>query len=444
MTGFLSDGSVRAWGRVHKYRHDLARPSFRDELPGLLAENGAADRKLLAIGLRRSYGNSGLNADGGLLDMSGLDRLISFDPETGVLEAEAGASLAEILDFALPRGYFLPVTPGTRFVTLGGAIANDVHGKNHLTAGTFGRWVREIELLRTDGSSHVLRPDENTGLFAATIGGLGLTGIITRVALELKPVSSGDMDVETIPFDSLAAFFTILREPAPGYEYDVAWVDCLAGGAALGRGLFTRARHSAQGGLDVRARRGGPSFPVDLPGFALNRFSIGAFNALYYAVGRMKAGRGRSPYGSYFYPLDSIGQWNRMYGKAGMYQYQSVVPPEAGEAATAEMLRQISKAGQGSFLVVLKSFGSLSSPGMLSFPREGITLALDFPNRGPSTLQLLDRLDAVVREAGGRLYPAKDGRLPPDMFRSGYPLLDRFAAHVDPGLSSSFWRRMQG
>jgi FAD/FMN-containing dehydrogenase len=444
LTGFSADSTVRAWGRVHKYAHEVARPAFRDELPALVADSAGALGKLLPIGLRRSYGDSGLNADGRLLDMSGLDRLIGFDPETGVLEAEAGASLAAILDFALPRGYFLPVTPGTRFVTLGGAVANDVHGKNHLTAGTFGRWVREIELLRTDGSIHILRPDENTGLFAATIGGLGLTGIITRVALELKPVPSGYMDVETIPFGNLAEFFAILRASDPAYEYDVSWVDCLAGGAALGRGLFTRARHGAHGGFDMRAKTQGPSFPVDLPGFALNRLSIGAFNALYYAVGRMKAGRGRSPYGPYFYPLDSIGQWNRMYGKAGMYQYQSVVPPAAGEAATAEMLRQIARAGEGSFLAVLKSFGGLPSPGMLSFPREGITLALDFPNRGSSTLQLLDRLDAVVREAGGRLYPAKDGRLPADNFRSGYPLLDRFATHVDPGLSSSFWRRMQG
>ncbi len=444
MTAFVPDSSIVSWGRVQRLQHEVARPSYRDEIRPLVAKAGELGLPLLPIGLGRSYGDSGLNGDGALIGMAGLDRLIDFDPATGLLEAEAGISLGQILDFAVPHGYFLPVTPGTKFVTLGGAIANDVHGKNHHSAGTFGRWVREIELLRTDGESHILRPEDNSGRFAATVGGLGLTGIITRATIQLVPIKSSLMDARTIPFGGLSEFFALSRENVDKHSYNVSWIDCLASGGSLGRGVFTVADHAEAGGFEQKGKASGPKVPIDLPALALNRLSVAAFNSLVYANGRLNAGAQRIPYGPYFYPLDSIGNWNRIYGKRGMYQYQSVVPPEVSESATAEMLRAISKAGQGSFLVVLKTFGSLPSPGLLSFPREGTTLALDFPNRGASTLALLDQLDAIVHEAGGRLYPAKDGRISATMFRSGHPELDRFAAHVDPGLSSSFWRRVQG
>jgi FAD/FMN-containing dehydrogenase len=444
VTAFIPDSSIFSWGRVERLEHRAARPSYRDEIAPLIGEARQRGLPLLPIGLGRSYGDSGLNGGGAVIGMTGLDRLIGFDPATGVLEAEAGISLGQILDYAVPRGFFLPVTPGTKFVTLGGAIANDVHGKNHHSAGTLGRWVREIELLRTDGAVHMLRPEDNTGLFAATIGGLGLTGIITRAKLKLVPIESSLMDTRTIPFGRLSEFFTIARQNVGTHSYNVSWIDCLASGDALGRGIYTIADHARAGGLDRKGKSSGPKVPFDFPALALNRLSVAAFNALVYTNGRLKAGARRVPYGPYFYPLDSIGQWNRIYGKRGMYQYQSVVPPGVAESATAEMLRAISRAGQGSFLVVLKTFGDLSSPGLLSFPRAGTTLALDFPNRGASTLALLDRLDAIVREAGGRLYPAKDGRISGAMFRSGQPEFDRFAAHVDPGLSSTFWRRVQG
>ena len=443
MSGFIHDPSVVSWGRVERFSHQVARPAFFDELPALI-EAARAKGPVLAIGLGRSYGDSGLNADGALIDMSGLDRLLSFDPQTGILEAEAGVSLADILGFAVPRGLFLPVTPGTKFVTLGGAIANDVHGKNHHGASTIGRWVERLELWRSDGSRHLLRPDGNSDLFAATIGGLGLTGLIARAALRLERIESAFLDVETTPFANLAEFFALAAGQAERFTHTVAWVDCLASGRSLGRGVFSAASFSREGGLDPGRARRRPALPVDFPSFALNRFSIGAFNQVYALAGRLKAGRARLPYERYFYPLDAIGNWNRLYGRRGMFQYQSVVPPPAAEAATAEMLRQIGRAGDGSFLVVLKTFGALPSPGLLSFPREGTTLALDFPNRGDSTLALLDRLDAVVKEAGGRLYPAKDGRLSGAMFRAGYPELERFAAQLDPGFSSSFWRRVMG
>lgn len=440
MTGFTERADVVSWGRTPRTRMQVARPSFSDELAALAVAGAVPPHGLLAGGLRRSYGDSCINDGGALVEMTELDRFISFDRTSGLLQAEAGVSLAAILELAIPAGFSLPVTPGTKFVTLGGAIANDVHGKNHHRAGTFGCWIRSLSLLRSDGSETTVTDDDASGLFAATIGGLGLTGIITRATLQLAPIASSNMVVETIPFGNLAEFFVLSAESDASHDYTVAWIDCLAKGDRLGRGVFTRACHARDGELRVKPP-GGPSVPIDAPGFLLNRFSIAAFNELYFRL----AGRARQStvsYDPFFYPLDAIGDWNRMYGPRGFYQYQSVVPPAAAAAATAEMLRAISGAGQGSFLAVLKTFGDMPSPGLLSFPRKGTTLALDFANRGGSTLWLLDRLDAIVREAGGRLYPAKDGRLPPAMFRAGYPALDQFTTHLDPGMSSTFWRRM--
>jgi L-gulonolactone oxidase len=418
----------------------VARPSFRDDLDALIAEGSRGPNRLLASGLRRSYGDSCINDDGAVIDMTGLDHFVGLDRTTGVLVAEPGVSLAEILHLAVPAGYFLPVAPGTKFVTLGGAIANDVHGKNHHRAGTIGRWIRQLDLMRSDGAKHSLTDADTTGLFAATIGGLGLTGVVTRVALQLAPVASSNMSVETIPFGNLPEFFALAADSESSHEYTVSWVDCLAKGDRLGRGVFTRARHCNDGELRVHSGAG-PSIPVDAPGFLLNRLSLSVFNEIYYGL----AGRSRkttTSYHPFFFPLDAIGNWNRLYGRRGFYQYQSVVPPANAEAATAEMLRTIADSGKGSFLAVLKTFGDMPSPGLLSFPMMGTTLALDFPNQGPSTFSVLDRLDGIVREAGGRLYPAKDGRLPAAMFRTGYPALDQFRTHIDPGMSSSFWRRM--
>lgn len=431
-----------SWGRVLRARHAVARPQWQDELPALVSEGAAEGRKLLAVGLRRSYGDSGLNPDGAIIDMAGVDRAIAFDPQTRLLRVEAGMSLDALLRLLVPRGFFLPVTPGTRFVTLGGAVANDIHGKNHHRAGTLGRWVRRLGLIRSDGSTVELGPDDTTGLFAATIGGLGLTGIIAWVEIEMVPIASAMMDVETVPFSGLDEFFSLAAESDREFDYTVAWIDCLVPGDALGRGIFSRGRHAAIGPLTPGKSSLGPSLPVDLPGFVLNGPTVKAFNTLYYRYGRRKAGRATIPYGPFFHPLDAIGGWNRMYGKRGMYQYQSVVPPEAARDATKAMLHAISASGEGSFLAVLKTFGEKNSLGMLSFPRPGTTLALDFLNRGAPTLLLMERLDAIVRGAGGRLYPAKDGRIPPAMFRLGYPNWQEFARHIDPGFSSHFWRRV--
>ena len=442
MTRFATSDDLVSWGRVLRARHAVARPQWRDELSALVAEGSAADRKLLAVGLGRSYGDSGLNPDGAVIAMPGLDRAIAFDPVTRLLRADAGISFDALLRLLVPRGFFLPVKPGTRFVTLGGAIANDVHGKNHHGAGTLGRWVRRLGLVRSDGSETQLGPDDVSGLFVATIGGLGLTGVIAWAELEVIPIASAMMDVETVPFSGLDEFFALAAESDVAFDYTVAWVDCLAKGSALGRGIFSRARHAAAGPLTAGKTGQGPSLPCDLPAFMLNGMTVRAFNALYYWNGRCKTGRATIPYTPFFYPLDAIGGWNRLYGRRGLYQYQSVVPPETARDATRAMLEAISAAGQGSFLAVLKTFGAKPSPGMLSFPRPGTTLALDFANRGVSTLALMERLDAIVREAGGRLYPAKDGRIPAAMFRAGYPNWEDFARHVDPSFSSAFWRRI--
>ncbi|WFU12171.1 FAD-binding oxidoreductase (plasmid) [Rhizobium sp. CB3090] len=442
MIRFSSSEDIRSWGGVLQARHNVARPQWRDELPEVLAVARHSGSPILATGLRRSYGDTGLNPDGAILDMTALDRAIFFDPDSGILRAEAGVSFDMLLKMLIRRGFFLPVTPGTRFVTLGGAIANDVHGKNHHSAGTLGRWVRRIGLLRSDGLEIELTPQENTGLFGATIGGLGLTGVITWAEIETVRIASAIMDVENIPFENLDEFFQIARQSDGEYEYTVAWVDCLAKGKDLGRGLFTRGNHASKGARLPTKADPKLTIPFNFPSLVLNKLSLGAFNSLYYWKGKRNAGGSKVPIHPFFYPLDSIGHWYRMYGRRGMYQYQSAVPPESERDATKAMLELISAAGEGSFLAVLKTFGDKSSLGMLSFPRPGTTLALDFPNRGSSTLRLMGRLDAIVREAGGRLYPAKDGRMPADMFRAGYPHWQDFAKYIDPAFESHFWRRV--
>ena len=418
----------------------VARPAFASDLPSLMMSGAEGNHGVLASGLRRSYGDGCINDGGSLIETIDLDRFVRFDRVTGFIEAEAGISLNDILQLVVPAGFTLPVTPGTKFATLGGAVANDVHGKNHHVAGTIGRWIRQLVLLGSDGIQRVVGPDDKTGLFAATIGGLGLTGFILRVTLELKPIASSQMDVETIRFRNLDEFFALAADSEASHDYTVAWVDCLATGSNLGRGIFTRARHCSTGELQAHAGTG-PTMPIDAPGFLLNRLTLSAFNELYYRLAG-RPGRKNLSYDPYFYPLDAIGGWNRLYGRRGFFQYQSVVPPSAAKEMTALMLQAISNAGQGSFLAVLKTFGDVASPGLLSFPMKGTTLALDFANRGLLTIGLLDRLDAIVRDAGGRLYPAKDSRLPADMFKAGFPALDDFRKHVDPGMSSTFWRRM--
>ncbi|MCL2831311.1 MAG: FAD-binding oxidoreductase [Betaproteobacteria bacterium] len=395
---------------------------------------------LIPYGNGRSYSDVCLNPGGGLLRTRGLDRFIDFDAERGILRCEAGVLLAEILDFIVPRGWFLPVTPGTRYITVGGAIANDVHGKNHHAAGSFGDWVRSFELLRSDGTRRCCSAEENPGWFAATIGGLGLTGLIVWAELQLKAVQTAGMDVHYRRFSGLDEFFELNAAAEREHEYAVAWIDCLA---ATPRGVLMSGDHAREMRRPPRGRMSDPprlGIPFAPPFSAINRASLKLFNCLYYR--KPWPSQARVPAAPYFYPLDALGHWNRIYGKRGFYQYQCVIPPRDAPEAIAGILRIIAKSGQGSFLAVLKTFGERPARGMLSFPMPGTTLALDFPNRGEATLSLFARLDEVVASTGGRLYPAKDARMPGTLFRSAYPRLEEFRAYVDPKFSSGFWRQV--
>jgi FAD/FMN-containing dehydrogenase len=404
----------------------------------------AAGTSLLPYGNGRSYGDSCLNEGGALLLARQLDRFIAFDPATGVLDCEAGVLLADILDRVVPSGWFVPVTPGTKFVTVGGAIANDVHGKNHHRAGTFGCHVLEFDLLRSDRGCLRCSPTEEAALFAATIGGLGLTGLITRARLQLRRIASPWMISETHKFRSFAEFFELSEASDRDYEYTVSWVDFAARGNARGRGLFTRANHApAHPSQRPPAPSRRLSVPMTPPVSLINNVSLRAFNALYFHRQRKPVQHAVTHYEPHFYPLDSIGEWNRIYGPAGFLQYQCVVPPAESPRAVAKLADLIGAAGGGSFLAVLKQFGTRASPGLLSFPRPGTTLALDFPFHGQRTLDLLDRLDDIVAEAGGAVYPAKDARMSGPRFRQYFPAWERLGALIDPRFSSSFWRRVE-
>jgi L-gulonolactone oxidase len=435
---FHPTSQIGSWGRIGRRNHAVAKPRFTEEI-GLW--NASSEATRLAIGNRRSYSDVCLSDGGKIVDMTGMDRFRSFDPASGILVAEAGVTLDSILKAFVPRGFFLPVTPGTRFVTLGGAVANDVHGKNHHRAGTFGCHVQSIALERSDSAPALVTPSSDPQLFAATVGGLGLTGIITEVALKLQPIASSNLDVETIACEGLDALCDEIDAGDRDFEHVVAWIDCTARGANLGRGLLSRANWCAKGPLEVHgeSRR---SVPTDRLTGLLNPLTLKLFNSSYQQLGRMRAGRGVRNYDGFFYPLDTILHWNRLYGRNGFYQYQCVIPDAAGRAPIRALLAEIAASGEGSFLAVLKRFGDRPSPGLLSFPEPGLTLALDFRNRGTATLDLLGRLDRIVAEASGRLYPAKDLRMPRALFEAGYPALKRFEKHVDPACLSEFWKRV--
>ncbi len=429
----------QSWGRYPQVAASRVIPIFwRDELPNL----AELEPPVLPYGYGRSYGDSCLNENGILLDMSHLTRFLSFDVENGLLRCEAGVTLADILELIVPHGWFLSVTPGTKFVSIGGAIANDVHGKNHHRAGTFGCHVTCFELLRSNGQRLLCSPEENVDLFRATIGGLGLTGVILWAEIRLRPIHSPLIDMERIRFASLREFIDLAAESEQDCEYTVAWVDCLASGEQLGRGIFTRGNHAEEEKYHTIRKKKSLHIPLDFPSWVLNRWTIKMFNTTNYHLQQKKILQKTVSYDPFFYPLDAIHQWNRMYGKRGFFQYQCIIPYHEGYEVMKELLERISHSGQGSFLSVLKTFGDVPSPGILSFPRPGLELALDFANQGNKTLELLEDLDKVVRQCGGAVYPAKDARMSPECFQTYFPRWREFAQYVDPKFSSSFWRRV--
>lgn len=433
--------AMRSWGRYPYFPQQAQRVNWRDELAPALAALSDQNTTALPYGNGRSYGDSCLAASDRLLQIRGLNRFIAADWQRGLIRAEAGVTLEEVLNVCVPRGWFLPVTPGTKFVTLGGALANDVHGKNHHVRGTFGAHVARFALLRSERGLIECSAAENSDLFVATIGGLGLTGVVVWLELQLIPIRSSAIDTINFRFENLDEFFALSDRYDSVHEYSVAWVDCLASGRALGRGHFTVGDHAADGGLEVSARRK-LAMPVTPPLSLVNSISLRAFNYFYYRRQRERERRYRSDYDSFFYPLDAIAHWNRMYGPRGFQQYQCVVPQASARSAVPELLRAIAAHNAGSFLAVLKRCGAKSSPGLLSFPLPGVSLALDFPQRDALNTKLFARLDAIVHESGGRLYPAKDAHMRGVDFRNAYPAWPQIEALRDPLLLSRFWQRV--
>lgn len=429
---------LTSWGR-HPRVSQYALPL---DLP-LRTEQWSRYRSVLAYGMGRSYGDCCLNDGGALLLARGLNLLQNFDAARGILRCAAGVSLDEILNFAVPRGWFLPVTPGTRFVTVGGAIANDVHGKNHHVAGTFGRYVDELILLRSDGTRLRCTPTEHQDLFAATIGGLGLTGLILSAAIRLRPIAGPYLDTTHTRFRSLDEFFEISALSSSTFEYTVAWLDCVSGGSSFGRGIFMAGNHSDTPGPEAFTEsRSSLGLPLDLPGWTVNRFSSRIFNELYYRRQFHRVMRREMRYEPFFYPLDAVRNWNRVYGKKGFMQFQCTVPAGADRSALRALLSAFVDSGIASPLAVLKEFGSQQSPGMLSYPSPGITIALDIANKGRRTSELMRKLDRMVQEFAGRIYPAKDASMSPQGFARYYPNVDEFVRYRDPRFSSSLWRRV--
>ncbi len=415
---------LTGWGRTPLAETRLLTARSEGDVARALAEG-----PLIARGNGRSYGDPAIGP-GLTLSMRGMDRMLSFDPDTGTLVAEAGVLLSEIIETFLPRGWFPAVTPGTKFVSLGGAIAADVHGKNHHVDGSFRAFVDWVDVMETDGSVRRIAKGDTEGDFEAVCGGMGLSGIVLRAAIRLRAVETGWIVQETIPAADLSAAIDAF-EARQDVPYSVAWIDCTARPPALGRSLVMLGRHAGAEDLPAgrRARpfdvprRGGLAVPFDAPGFALNRRSVGLFNALYWRMGLRKAGEQLVDWDSYFYPLDAIRDWNRIYGRRGFYQFQCVLPLDAAREGLGQMLEDVSSAGSPSFLSVLKRFGPDES--RLSFPCEGYTLAMDFPATDRNRA-LMERLDRITIDHGGRFYLAKDARMPASAALAADPRLAAF------------------
>jgi len=429
---------ISSWGRLSHEDHNVIPLNDRHNVANLIqAQKGHSG---ITHGMGRSYGDVALNPNGLLWLTTGLNHLIYFDEGTGRLRCESGVLLRDIQRLFIPRGWTLPVTPGTQMVTVGGAIANDVHGKNHHLLGSFGDHVRRIKLIRTDGAEIECGPIQNVEWFTATVGGLGLTGLILDAEIQLRRTFGPWLDTETIPYANLSEFFQLADSSEQDWEHTVSWIDCMSN---KGQGVFMRANPNKEL-KDSPKMKVEKKMPIVPPFSLVNSLTLRPFNFAYYNLQKYKAGPAVTHYEPFFYPLDKLLEWNRMYGPKGFYQYQSVIPRNVGQDATQAMLKEIEKSGEGSFLAILKTFGNRKSLGMLSFPEPGVTLALDFPNHEARTHKLMSRLDAIVKEAKGRIYAAKDARMPRELFESGYPKLNEFLKYRDAGISSSLSRRLLG
>lgn len=440
---------LSGWGRYPLSESDIYRPEKITELTSVVTGNATS---LIARGAGRAYGDAALNDQNRVVDLTRLNRMLSFDATTGLLRCESGVTIAEIIDVFLPRGFFPPVTPGTRFVTLGGSIAADVHGKNHHRDSSLASHVTNFDLMLASGEVRRCSREENADLFWATVGGMGLTGVVLELELRLRRVESAYLEGELIRVANIDAAIEAFESNDLRYDNSVAWIDCNSRKSALGRSVLSVGnfatldllpRNLAQDPLTTVPRLS-PLVPFDFPGFTLNSLTIKGFNAAIFGTHPSTTAPKFFNWDSFFYPLDSIRNWNRIYGKRGFVQYQCVWPPAESRAGMIELLEAISRSGRGSFLAVLKKFGA--QEGLLSFPMPGYTIALDFPV-SDGLLQFLDSLDAMVLKRGGRVYLAKDARMSQEIFRAMYPNLAKWQAAkaiADPNnrFSSSLSRRL--
>lgn len=426
---------ITSWGRLKFSEHEVYSIHDRRTLPQILSQTQPG----IAYGMGGSYGDACLNSGGVLWRMTDLDRFISLDETTGRLVCEAGICLGEIQRLTIPRGWTLPVTPGTQWITVGGAIANDVHGKNHHRFGTFGDHVRHLTLVRTNGDVIECSPTLQPDWFSATIGGLGLTGVVLTAEIQLSPIPGSCVVMESQPYYHIQDFFKLADAAESQWEHTVAWIDACS---LQGRGIWMQANHCSEKYTICPVRS--LSIPFSPPTSLFPASWLKVLNTMYFRIRQYKQGRRTLQYDHFLYPLDSIRHWNRLYGPKGFYQYQSVVPKSRAEDAIKAMLKTITQSGNSSFITVLKTFGDKLPRGLLSFTRPGVTLAMDFHNRDASTLNLFKRLDAIVQEAGGRIYLAKDARMSQVFFEASYPNVSQFLAFRDPGISSQLSRRLMG
>ncbi len=439
--------TIAGWGRYPITRSRVSRPTHLGDIAF------PAIGTMICRGEGRSYGDAAISSDGLVVVTTGLKTVCEFDPTTGVLVAEAGMTIADILKTVVPRGWFPAVTPGTKHVSLGGAVAADVHGKNHHRDGSFVSYVNDLEMITPDGNTMHCSPVSSSDLFWATAGGMGLTGMITKVAVQLLPIESSLILAQHFKAPELETALRWLEDAEHDDQYTVAWIDCASGGRNLGRSIVMRGHHARRHELPTNGTpplrvpaQSAHQMPVDLPSFALNPWSVALFNQLYYFTQGRKTQPFLVNYDQFFYPLDMVGDWNRLYGKRGFLQYQFMIPDKGAAEGMRRILERLVQSRRASFLAVLKRFGP-GNGGPLSFPAKGFTLALDLPMSGCDVLDLLDELDEVVLELGGRVYLAKDARLAPDRFRRMYPRLDEWLSvkrAIDPGgrFSSDLSRRL--
>jgi decaprenylphospho-beta-D-ribofuranose 2-oxidase len=431
----VQEQRLSGWGNLAAERSPVYQPERLADLQGTIQSHGAT---LISRGLGRSYGDAAINA-GGVVSHLRLNRLLAFDEQRGIVECEAGVTFDDLLRVALPRGFFPSVTPGTKHVTVGGAIAADVHGKNHHVDGSFADCLLSFRLLTASGEMLHCSRTENAPVFWATLGGMGLTGALVDARFQLRPAASAFLTADYQRSADLDATLEAFAQGDAQYRYSVAWIDCLARGRSLGRSVLMRANPTPAAelpagitqplALQSRYRK---QVPCYLPNLILNSWSVRAFNAIYYR--RHGDRRAVVDYDSFFYPLDSVEHWNRIYGRRGFLQYQAAFPAENSRAGLIGLLEAIAASRQASFLAVLKTFGP-ANQGLLSFPVAGSTLAVDLPNTGPAVMDLLNELDQIVIRHSGRVYLAKDVRLSRGAFDAMYPRADEFRrvkAALDP------------